>query len=181
MRAPALVVVSVTVALGGLAGCSRDSPRPAESRPPSAASPAKDAAVSLVDDVLLGSAESRFLAQLDRAEAVFIGTLLEVGPPPTAYSGYQVASQALTYRVVRVLRGDVPGPTIVVHQLIVARSPSLVADRPALAPAHTEIGADYLVALGGTMEGKRVTANENAAPIKATAAVVARAEQAPRP
>src|SRR3954471_10920658 len=106
--------------LVALAGCTRESARSADppnrERPPSVA-PAKEAAVNPLDALLLGSADSVFLAQVDKAGAVFVGQLGEVGAPPPAYSGYNVATQALTYEVVRVLRGDVAGPRITVHHM----------------------------------------------------------------
>ncbi|HEX4423027.1 MAG TPA: hypothetical protein VH165_34155 [Kofleriaceae bacterium] len=129
-----------------------------------------------VDAILLGSSDSLFLAQVDKASAVFTGKLIEVGPPPTSFSGYKVATQALTYTVVRVLHGNVTGATITVHHVIVAQSPALVAGKPELKPEYTQVGAEYIVALGGTMEGKQVTANENVAPQHATADLVARVE-----
>lgn len=134
-----------------------------------------------LDALLLGSADSVFVAQVDKAGAVFVGKLVEVGPPPAAYSGYNVATQALTYEIVRVLRGDVAGPRITVHHMIVAQSPALVDGKPALKPEHVEVGAEYVVALGGVMDGKRVTANENAAPVKATPELVRQVEAKLKP
>ena len=87
----------------------------------------------------------------------------------------------LTYQVGRVLRGDVPGPTFVVHHVIVGSSPALLPGKPELKPAHTQIGTEYIVAVGGTMEGKRVTANENVGPVKATPELVGKVEQALKP
>ena len=175
----ALATILVAAALAPPCACSRDSARPADpprDPKPAVAPPAKESAVNPMDALLLGSSDSVFLAQVGQANAVFIGKLVEVGPPPTAFSGYQAAMQALTYEVVRVLRGDVAGPRFTVHHVIVARSPSLADGKPRLAPAHTEVGAAYLVAVGGTMEGKRVTANENAAPVKATPELVRQVE-----
>jgi hypothetical protein len=80
-----------------------------------------------------------------------------------------------------VLRGDVAGPKLTVYHVIVAQSPSLVVGKPALKPEHTEVGAEYVVALGGIVEGKRVTANENAAPVKATPDLVAKVEAKLKP
>src|SRR4249920_3297960 len=169
--------------IAALAACTReparaaDTPQPTEPGPRPALAPApKETAVNPVDALLLGSPDSLFLAQVDKASAVFVGKLTEVGPPPQAFSGYHVAMQALTYEVVRVLRGDVAGPKITVHHVIVARSPALVDGKPALKPEHTQIGTEYLVALGGTVEGNRVTANENVAPVKATPDLVAKVE-----
>ena len=154
------------------AACTREPARLADPPPadpkPAVAPSAKEPAVNPIDALLLGSSDSLFLAQVDQATAVFVGKLVEVGPPPTAFSGYHVAMQALTYEVVRVLHGEVAGPRFTVHQVMVAQSPALVVDKPQLKPEHVEVGAEYLVAVGGTMEGKRVTANENVAPVKAT-------------
>ncbi len=166
-----------------VAGCTReparpaDSPKPADTSKPADAPPAKEPAVNPFDAILTGSADSLFLAHVDKASAVFVGKLVEVGPPPRAYSGYNVATQALTYEVVRVLRGEVPAGKITVYHVIVAQSPALVDGKPELKPEHTEVGSEYLVALGGTLEGKRVTANENVAPVKATPELTAKVEQ----
>jgi hypothetical protein len=161
--------------LACLAGCTReparpaDKPQPAEATPTPADAPApQEPAVNPVDALMLGSPDSLFLAQVSKASAVFVGKLVEVGPPPTSYSGYNVSMQALTYEVVRVLRGDVAGPKITVYHVIVAQSPALIEGKPALKPVHTQVGTEYLVALGGTVEGKRVTANENVAPVVAS-------------
>jgi hypothetical protein len=153
------------------AACTREPARAADPPPapkPAVAPSAKELAVNPIDALLLGSSDSLFLAQVDQAAAVFVGKLVEVGPPPTAFSGYHVAMQALTYEVVRVLRGEIAGPRFTVHQVIVAQSPALVDGRPELKPEHVAIGAEYLVAVGGSIEGKRVTANENVAPVKTT-------------
>jgi hypothetical protein len=183
MRVLTLIVTLVT-----LAACTReparlaDTPQPTESTPkPTVAPPPKETAVNPVDALLLGSSDSLFLAQVDKASAVFVGKLVEVGPPPAAYSGYKVATQALTYEVVHVLRGDVAGPKITGHHVIEAQSPALVDGKPALKPEHTQVGTEYLVALGGTVEGKRVTANENAAPVTATPDLVAKVEARLKP
>jgi hypothetical protein len=87
-----------------------------------------------------------------------------------------VATQALTYRVVRVLRGHVDGESITVHHVIVAQSPALIDGKPALKPEFTQVGTEYIVALGGKLEGKQVTANENVAPPRATPELLARVE-----
>ncbi len=169
--------LSLLVVVASLLGaCSRATDAPSG---PVTTTSAKDAApMNPLDALQIGSDESRFLAQVKAADAVFVGTLVSVGPPPASFSGYAAATQALTYQVGRVLRGDITGPTFVVHHLIVGASPALVAGKPELKPAHTQVGAEYLVAVGGTVEGKRVTANENVAPIKATAALIAKTEQA---
>ena len=173
-----ILLIAVTACMREPAG--RSDPPAEPTRPPAAAHP-KETAVNPVDALLFGSSDSLFLAQVDKASAVFIGKLVEVGPPPTAFSGYHVATQALTYEVGRVLRGDVAGPRLTVHHVIVAQSPALVEGQPALRAEHTEVGASYLVALGGTVEGKRVTANENAAPVKATPDLIARVEAKLKP
>jgi hypothetical protein len=162
------------------AACTREPARPADSPSgdpkPAVAPHAKEPAVNPLDALLLGSSDSLFLAQVDHAAAVFLGKLVEVGPPPAAFSGYQLAMQALTYEVVRVLHGDVAGPRFTVHHVMVAQSPALVDGKPQLKPESCEVGAEYLVAVGGTMEGKRVTANENVGPIKATPELVRQVE-----
>ncbi len=171
-----------------LAACTREPARAAD--PPQRAEPArkpavapapKETAVNPVDTILRGSSDSLFLAQVDKANAVFIGKLTAVGPPPVAYSGYNVSMQSLTYEVVRVLRGDVTGPRVTVYQVIVAQSPALIDGKPMLKPEFTQVGTEYLVALGGTVEGKRVTANENVAPLAATPALVAQVEARLKP
>ena len=185
MRAPLLILTlaGCAVTVAAAAGCTRepakptDSPNPADPPTPADAPPAKEPAVNPVDAIMLGSSDSLFLAQVNKASAVFVGKLVEVGPTPRAFSGYNVSMQALTYEVVRVLRGDVPDAKITVHHVIVASSPALVDGKPELKPEHTVVGAEYLVALGGTMEGKRVTANENVAPVKATPDLIAKVEQ----
>lgn len=134
-----------------------------------------------VDAILLGSSDLLFLAQVDKASAVFVGKLIEVGAAPTSFSGYRVATQALTYAVERVLRGEVSASTITVHHVIVAQSPALVLGKPELKPEYVQIGTEYLVALGGTMEGKQVTANENVAPQKATPELVGKVEAKLKP
>ena len=162
------------------AACTRDPVRPADSPPgdpkPAVAPAAKEPAVNPLDALLLGSSDSLFVAQVASATAVFIGKLVEVGPAPAAFSGYHVAMQALTYEVVRVLHGDAAGPRFTVHHVMVAQSPALLDGKPQLRPEFVELGADYLVAVGGTMEGKRVTANENVAPVKATPDLVRQVE-----
>jgi hypothetical protein len=179
----ALSLASALLVAAALAACTReparpaDTPKPAEpAKPAPDAPPAKETAVNPVDAIMLGSSDSLFLAQVDKASAVFIGKLVELGPTPTTYSGYNVSTQALTYEVVRVLRGSVGPGKITVHQVIVASSPALVDGKPELKPEHTQVGTEYLVALGGIMEGKQTTANENAAPIKATPDMVAKVE-----
>lgn len=174
-----LVITALTACMRDPAG--RSDPPPVETAGPQAAPLPKETAVNPVDALLPGSSDSIFLAQVDKASAVFIGKLVDVGAPPAAYSGYKIATQALTYEVVRVLRGDVVGLKLTVHHVIVARSPALVEGKPALKPEHTEVGAEYVVALGGTVEGKRVTANENAAPVKATPELVAKVEAKLKP
>jgi hypothetical protein len=173
----------VLLLIATLAACTReparaaDTPQPTEPTPKPALAPApKETAVNSVDALLFGSSDSLFLAQVDKASAVFVGKLVEVGPPPPAYSGYNVSTQALTYEVVGVLRGEVTGPKITVHHVIVAQSPALIDGKPALKPEHTQVGTEYLVALGGMVEGKRVTANENVAPVAATPDLVAKVE-----
>lgn len=164
-----------------LAGCSHASDATSGPAPAVSTSSKDAAAVNPLDALLVGSDDSLFLAQVKPAEAVFVGTLTAVGPAPTAFSGYKVSTQMLTYKVGRVLRGDIPGPTFEVHHVIVGSSPALLPGKPELKPAHTQIGSEYIVAVGGTMEGKRVTANENVGPVKATPELVAKVEQALEP
>jgi len=172
--------LSIVVAgLLGACACSRATDQTSNVAVSSTSS--KDAAVNPLEALQIGSDESLFLAQVTKADAVFVGTLTAVGPAPTAFSGYAVSTQALTYQVGRVLRGDIAGPTFLVHHVIVGSSPALLPGKPELKPAHTQLGAEYIVAVGGTVEGKRVTANENVGPIKATPALIAKTEQALKP
>jgi hypothetical protein len=124
--------------------------------------------------------DALFVARLGDAKAVFVGVLDHVGPPPKAFSGYKMATQELTYRVERVLRGQVDEPLMTVHHIVVAGSPALDGQRPALRPEVLKIGQRYIVAVGGTAEGKRVTANENVPPVVATPDNLARVEAALR-
>ncbi|HUH01212.1 MAG TPA: hypothetical protein VML75_04405 [Kofleriaceae bacterium] len=174
---------AILVAVLAIAACRNARPDANDSEPrrepaPTAPSDAQEVTVSGGGPILLGGPDSIFFTHVGKAEAVFIGTLLEAGEPPGFFSGYKLATQTLTYEVERVLRGDVDRPRMLVHQLIVARSPVLDGDKPALQPRYTRVGTRYIVAVGGTTEGKRVTYNENMAPLEATDANVAKVEQA---
>jgi hypothetical protein len=164
-----------------LAACTQESPKPSDSNPHPAVVPPKESAVRPIDAVLLGSSDSRFVAQVDQASAVFVGKLVDVGPPPAAFSGYRVATQALTYQVERVLRGQLALGPLTVHHVIVAQSPALIDGKPALKPEATQVGTEYIVALGGMMEGKQVTANENVAPQQATSELLTQVEAKLKP
>jgi hypothetical protein len=133
-----------------------------------------------LDALFTSTGDATFIARLGEAEAVFVGVLEDVGPAPTTFSGYQAAMQSLSYKVERVLRGTVDQPVMTVHQVIVAGSPTLDGGKPALRPDVTQIGQRYVVAVGGTLEGKRITANENLPPILATPDVINRVQAALR-
>jgi hypothetical protein len=179
----ALVVVVFAIAAcrsaspGGGDSESQPSPNPATAQP-NDANDAKVPAVNLGGPIALAGTDSLFLSHVAKAEAVFIGKLTDAGEPPGFFSGYRAATQALTYEVERVLRGEVDQPTMLVHQLIVAMSPVLEGDTPVLQARYTQVGSRYIVAVGGTSEGKRVMYNENMAPLDATPENVAKVEKA---
>ena len=95
--------------------------------------------------LLPGSAAQGFLAHLPEAATAFVGTLVEVGPPPEAWSGYTIATQALTFDVSRSLRGEL-SRRVTVHHWSVAGSPE-VGGKSGLLLAFTGVGALYVVAL----------------------------------
>lgn len=186
MRGPWTVIFAVLA----LAGCDKGEPRTSESNrpqsaryaqpddhPPKTQDTTQETMMNTGGVILLGGIESIFFAHVTKAEAIFIGKLVESGEPPGYFSGYNIATQRLTYEVIRVVRGQVDQPTMTVHQLIVARSPVLDGDQPRLKPEFVEIGAEYIVAVNGHSEGKRLTYNENMAPIKATPANLARLDE----
>ena len=184
MRALILTLALATPACDG--GASR-SAAPESSTPIAApeAAPAAppDAAAGATlgkgtDMIILGGPRSLFLAHVGSAHTVFVGTLTAAGPGPGFYSGYKRATQTLTYKVLRVLRGDLSDSEITVHHTIVAKSPALAPDRPELAPELTEVGVDYIVALSPPRDGTWLTANENVGPLRATDDDIAAVESA---
>ena len=125
------------------------------------------------------SETTAFLIRLPESSAVFVGTLVEVGPPPESWSGYDVAVQALTFDVERSLRGELGG-RVTVHHWIVAGSREVGA-APGLRPPYTAVGERYLVALGAERDGKRMTLGEGMPPEPVAGDLLARAEAALTP
>jgi hypothetical protein len=126
----------------------------------------QEAPVDLVAAATARSDAQAFVTRLPEATAAFVGTLVEVGPPPDAWSGYAIATQALTFDVSRSLRGEVAG-RVTVHHWIVAGGPEVGA-KPGLLPAFTAVGEPYIVALGPDRDGRRMTLGEGLAPLPAT-------------
>ena len=114
------------------------------------------------------------LSEAVNADAVFVGTLVEAGPPPTAWSGLVSVAQSLTYDVTEVLKGTLATGRITVSQLIVARSPLCNRDVPGLTPRYVQVGQVYIVLVGKPdSAGQLFTASDSVGLTVATDAVVA--------
>jgi len=155
--------------LAVLAGCAAASQEP----PPQ--SPAQDTPVDFIAQAEDRAAEDAVLLLLSQATGAFVGTLVAVGEPPDSWSGYEIASQALTFDVGRVLSGGLQPGRHTVHQWVVAGSKTARADRPGLRDAYTRQGQSYLVLLGPIKQGRQMTLGEGVGPVPASVDLVARA------
>jgi hypothetical protein len=117
------------------------------------------------------------------ADAVFTGRIEAVGPSPGVSSGTVVATQAVRYRVLAVLRGRLPSPAVVVHHVLAGGATEDPAT-PRLHPGIFREGAELLVAArfapvpGGAPDDLRLAdGNESPGPPPATPAVLERARE----
>jgi len=62
-------------------------------------------------DPFLNKGQKRLASNLRRADLVFVGTVVHVGPPPKFRSGRFMALQEVRYKVEDVLKGALPGGT----------------------------------------------------------------------
>ena len=114
------------------------------------------------------------LSEAARAQAVFVGTLVEVGPSPGAWSGLVLSAQRLDLQVDEVLRGEVPPGRLSVYQVLVELSPLAQRDPPRLADHYTQVGQRYVVLLGAPdRSGRQLSASDTVGLTLATDALIA--------
>ena len=80
-------------------------------------------------------------------DALVLARIVQVHPSPGVWCGIVVVRQEVTYRIERVLQGKVPPREVRLGHLLVANSPLVLRDDPALAPEWFWPGAPVLLAL----------------------------------
>lgn len=61
---------------------------------------------------------------LKRADAVFVGEVMDMGPPPPSWSGVFLMTQRVSYQVLEVLKGTFQAATIDVHHIVLEGAPT---------------------------------------------------------
>ena len=106
--------------------------------------------------------DAAFLKKLEQAEVVFVGRPTVIDPSPGVWSGRAVFSQRVVYRVLRTLKGTVPG-----GQAGVAVLHPLVAGSKTADPSEPKLNAQLfrtdqdLILLARLRDGKLVAVDEN--------------------
>ena len=80
-------------------------------------------------DPFLNKGQERLTSNLRRADLIFVGTVVHVGPTPKFRSGGFMALQAVRYKVEKVLKGVLPAGTAELDVQHVVVGGSRTADR----------------------------------------------------
>jgi len=101
-----------------------------------------------------------------KADAVFVGRIVRVGPPPSVESGRSIAFQEVVYEILAVLKGNLDGGDITVRHLVRpgdAFSAQLIQGRELVVFARQR-GDDYWAA--GSVAGAVPASKENVDAVK---------------
>jgi hypothetical protein len=140
MRLPRAFAVPLLVLAAS--ACAAPLPDGSFDADPAYASPAAPARTEA--DALAAPGAERLEERWRAADAVFVGRVEAVGRTPGFSSGTVVATQAVKYRVLDVLRGRLPSSTVVVHHLLAGGATEDPAT-PRLHPAIFREGAELVV------------------------------------
>lgn len=103
--------------------------------------------------------EEHLIEIVRESKIIFIGTVTELGPPPSFWSGRFPSYQKVTYQVEEVLKGNKISEITVAH-IIVAKSKTARADEPALSPALFQKG-NRLIVIAVQDQGEWRSMDEN--------------------
>ncbi len=104
--------------------------------------------------------EERLAEFVRESKLVFIGTVTELGPEPSFWSGRFPSYQKVTYQVEEVLKGN-KIPEITVEHVVVSSSKTARADKPGLSPVLFQKGNRLIVIANKTDQGTWRSLDEN--------------------
>jgi len=93
-------------------------------------------------------------------DLLFVGRIVSIGPPPRVWIGFVVVRQDVTYDVLRVLRGAVSGPQIVVGHVVCTGSPTGDKSANSLDLAAFAIGRTVIVGAVDDRVGREALGND---------------------
>lgn len=79
------------------------------------------------------------------ADLVLLGTVKELGPGPSEWSGDAIAYQPVVYRIGEILRGRISLKELAVHHRVLQGADDARPDRPGLSPAYYKEDRQFLV------------------------------------
>ncbi len=82
---------------------------------------------------------------LREAEIIFVGEIVEMGPPPAGYSGVYAFHQVVTYKLARVLKGTELQSNIRVAYPILGNQKHEEKGRPGLSRDYFRLGRQFIV------------------------------------
>ncbi|HSE41654.1 MAG TPA: hypothetical protein VLH08_12905 [Acidobacteriota bacterium] len=95
------------------------------------------------------------------SDLIFVGTVIEVGPPPKDWSGYMSSYQTVRYKIEQILKGQYDAPEISIEHIVVHGSKTAEpGETPKLSTAIFYPGASLIVSAGRPDVNRWTSGNE---------------------
>jgi len=111
-----------------------------------------------------------YLRELSKGmDLIFVGTVVSIGNAPRGWSGYGGSYQTITYKVEKILKGQLETPQISVQHIVVYGSNTAQrGEKPGLSSELFATNAKLIVSAQKTDEGKWKALSEDASALPAT-------------